>query len=208
MLLTTPCLPSLLIARFYGLCRRWLSRLGSDLRYPNTRKIPHSRNRVNCWILNHDWSTSEPSREWPRIKSKLLVTSPPYCGAIDYTYGQRLSLYFFGRSNDEIAALASREIGARRRRSGAAQELRWTEQITEALESQVSQVCAGGFMALVVPHKESREQNGILAIDSMMQKMQWRKLLQRDRSIRQARTRHSWTSIKRESLLVYQSPEE
>ncbi|GAB4154238.1 MAG: hypothetical protein Tsb009_30840 [Planctomycetaceae bacterium] len=76
------------------------------------------------------------------------------------------------------------------------------------MDWQVSEVCPGGFAALVVPHKESRAQNGVLAIDTMMQQMQWRKLLQRDRSIRQSRTRHSWTSIKRETLLVFQSPKE
>ena len=200
--------PSKLVERpFYGLCRRWLSRLAGALRSTHSHGNINSTRQVNCWVLNHDWSTPVPHRERPRSKSTLLVTSPPYCGAIDYTYGQRLSLYFFGRSSEEIAALASQEIGARRRRSGATQERRWTEQITEALSWQVSEVCPGGFAALVVPHKESRAQNGVFAIDAMMQQMHWRKLIQSDRSIRQARTRHSWTSIKRETLLVYQSPE-
>jgi hypothetical protein len=201
--------PSTLVERpFFGLCRRWLSRLGGALRSTSPRRTTRSARQVNCWILNYDWSTPTRGREWPKSRPKLLVTSPPYCGAIDYTYGQRLSLYFFGRNSEDIAALASQEIGARRRRSGAAQERRWTEQITKALNCQVSEVSPGGYAALVVPHKESRAQNGVFAIDTMMQQMQWRKLLQRDRSIRQARTRHSWTSIKRETLLVYQSPEE
>lgn len=201
--------PSELVERpFYGLCRRWLSSLGGALRSTGPEIRTRAMRQVSCWVLNHDWSTPTPGPDVPRSKSQLLVTSPPYCGAIDYTYGQRLSLYFFGRSTEEIAVLASEEIGARRRRSGAAQERRWIEQITEALNRQVSGVCPGGFVALVVPHKESRAQNGVFSIDSMMQQLQWRKLLEHDRSIRQARTRHSWTSIKRETLLVYQSPEE
>lgn len=201
--------PCKLVERpFYGLCRRWLSRLGGALRSIGQCETKRPTRQVKCWILNYDWSTPITSRVWPKGKPTLLVTSPPYCGAIDYTYGQRLSLYLFGRNSEEIACLASREIGARRRRSGAAQERRWTEQITEALDWQVSEVCPGGFAALVVPHKESRAQNGVFAIDAMMQQLQWRKLLQHDRSIRQARTRHSWTSIKRETLLVYQSPGE
>ncbi len=201
--------PSELVERpIYRLCRRWLSTVGSALRSTGLSKTTRSTRKVDCWILNYDWSSPKPSRVWPKAKPQLLVTSPPYCGAIDYMYGQRLSLYFFGRSNDEISELVTQEIGARRRRSGPAQERRWTEQITEALDWQVSKVNPGGFAALLVPHKESREQNGVFAIDSMMQQLQWRKLLERDRSIRQSRTRHSWTSIKRETLLVYQSPEE
>ncbi|MCB9924543.1 MAG: hypothetical protein H6822_20360 [Planctomycetaceae bacterium] len=201
--------PSELVERsMFRLCRVWLSRLRGTLRSTSSRPTTWSTRHVKCWTLCYDWSTPTATREWPRTKPSLLVTSPPYCGAIDYTYGQRLSLYFFGRTTDEIVALVSQEIGARRRRSGVAQERRWAEQITEALKWQVSEVCPGGYAALVVPHKESRAQNGVFAIDTMMQQMQWRKLLQHDRSIRQSQTRHSWTSIKRETLLVYQSPEE
>ena len=154
----------------------------------------------------YDWSNPSSVREWPRSKPKLLITSPPYCGAIDYTYGQRLSHYLFGRTSADISKLASQEIGARRRRSSATQEQRWTKQITEALSWQIAEVIQGGFMALVVPHKESRASNGVFAIDTMMQQLHWKKLLQIDRSIRQAHTRHSWTSIKQETLLVYQAP--
>jgi hypothetical protein len=201
--------PSELVERpFFNLCRRWISWLASELRTAGQRDSLRVTRQINCWILNYDWSLPAISRDWPRSKPKLLVTSPPYCGAIDYTYGQRLSHYFFGRSSEAVTMLASQEIGARRRRNGAAQEHRWIEQITHALKRQVFEVCAGGYAAILVPHKESRVKNGVFAIDSMMQELNWDKLLQLDRSIRQSRTRHSWTSIKRETLLVYQSPKE
>jgi DNA modification methylase len=53
--------------------------------------------------------------EAPPFPVDLLVTSPPYADAIDYTFAQRLSLYLIGYDDFQIKNISNVEIGARRK---------------------------------------------------------------------------------------------
>lgn len=177
---------------------RWLQRtkkfVTSSTRATGYPKSPRAQ------ILRRDWS--KPSKPGPAV-ADLLLTSPPYADAIDYTLAQRLSLYLLGYDDKALSALVSDEIGARRKRSKTTSRTQWSEQLCTALNEQVGWLKPEGAICLVLPHKDSGRSAGEDALKVTLEGLGWRLGFERDRSIHQSHTRQSWTSIKKETILVF-----
>ena len=82
----------------------------------------------------HELFVGDSQNFSPTGQSRLLLTSPPYAGAIDYVLSQRLSLYLLGYSEQKIMQLVAAETGARRKRFKANSEQDWSEQVAKVLE--------------------------------------------------------------------------
>jgi hypothetical protein len=155
---------------------------------------------IRAEIHLRDWS--QPV-ETGSAFADLLLTSPPYADAIDYTLAQRLSLYILGYDQDEIARLVAGEIGARRKRFSSVSRTRWSEQLCAALETQLTWVKPEGAVCLVLPHKDSGRSGGEDDLKATLLRLGWEQFFAKDRSIHQSHTRQSWTSIKKETILAF-----
>lgn len=167
-----------------------------------TRALAEGAPKKACWarIENQNWSKAEaPSRPF----ADLLLTSPPYAGAIDYTLAQRLSLYLFGRSEEEVAAMVGQEIGARRKRFQPNSTVGWSNALGDALVAQARAIRPDGAICLVLPHKDSGRTVGENQVKATLSDLGWTLSFNADRSIHQSHTRQSWTSIKKETILVF-----
>ncbi|ACE93450.1 hypothetical protein RHECIAT_PA0000104 (plasmid) [Rhizobium etli CIAT 652] len=133
----------------------------------------------------------------------LLLTSPPYGGAIDYGLAQRLTMYLLGKSDDELANLVNAEIGARRKRSKPGHINMWAEQLIRVATNQLSFTEGRGFAAYVMPHKDHGRDVGEVMLKAALEEDGWELWFSADRSVRQSKTRQSWTSIKKETVLVF-----
>lgn len=182
----------------------WLGRTANRverslrLSAPGSMEIQHPA----CYLYCHDWL----SRRNLRISSRptLLVTSPPYAGAIDYALAQRLSLHLIGYSEDDIAKLCSSESGARRKRFNKQHIGDWSAELCRSVEYQVEMLEAAAFAAFVMPHKDHGRDIGEIQLKETMANLGWSLEFEKHRSIRQVRARHSWTSIKRETILIFE----
>lgn len=187
----------------YYQCKRWLAKVGGVL-----RDVEHSRvasdhiGRAAVYQLN--W-LHEPSAEMARLADSvdLMITSPPYSSAIDYILSQRLSHYIFGFSAANVMRFVGEETGARRKRFQAAPEEIWATELATNLESQLLLLKDDGVICVILPHKDSGRHLGAIAVDTILKDHGWRNIWSGNRSIRQSRTRQSWTSIQKEVLLVF-----
>ncbi|PSS59950.1 hypothetical protein C6558_35215 [Ensifer sp. NM-2] len=148
-----------------------------------------------------DWNNDRFSM--PCQAPALLLTSPPYGGAIDYGLAQRLTMYFLGKSDDEIANLVNSEIGARRKRFKPGHINTWAEQLIRVATVQLSLTSGRSVAAYVMPHKDHGRDAGEVMLKSALEEDGWELWFSADRSVRQSRTRQSWTSIKKETILVF-----
>lgn len=149
-----------------------------------------------------DW-TLQSKQVSSDCEAQLLLTSPPYGGAIDYGLAQRLTLYFMGMSDDALAALVGAEIGARRKRSRPSHINLWAEQLVEVAGRQLGYMASSSYAVYVLPHKDHGRDLGELMLIQALEEVDWALCFSADRSVRQARTRQSWTSIKKETILVF-----
>ena len=133
----------------------------------------------------------------------MIVTSPPYADAIDYTLAQRLSLYALGFEDEGLAGLCRSEIGARRKRFDSGSYRVWASALSESLVKQTKTMGKPSFAAFVLPHKDAGREQGNIALKEGMVANGWEQLLKIDRSIRQMRARQSWTSIKKETIFIF-----
>ncbi len=193
-----------IVKDFISLCSRWLNRTESIISKAETSKTSKKRSEsIKLWLSMHDWTEKSIPKIRPRSKANLLITSPPYAGSIDYTRGQRLSLYLLGYSDEELTGFGEHEIGARRKRFKPNSELQWAKELAEAISSQLEFVDAESTIALILPHKDHGREAGSHYLNKILKLAGWKKVFTADRSIRQIRTRQSWTSIKRETVEVY-----
>ncbi|MFB9992535.1 DNA methyltransferase [Deinococcus oregonensis] len=137
-------------------------------------------------------------------KVNAIITSPPYAGAIDYHLSQKLTLYLMGRSEDAIKGLSMVEIGARRRRNRLNSEEIWAEQLKSCFTIFANLVEVDGFIAAIMPHKDSGRSSGTSSIQDALLSQNFFEIFKIDRSISQTQARQSWTSIKRETVMVFQ----
>lgn len=151
-----------------------------------------------------DW-TAQPRPRPPADQADLLLTSPPYGGAIDYGLAQRLTMYFMGMSDDELNAMVGAEIGARRKRFRSGHINLWAEQLVEVAGLQLGHMASDSYAAYVMPHKDHGRDVGELMLKEALGNRGWELWFSADRSVRQSRTRQSWTSIKKETILVFRS---
>lgn len=191
----------------FGLCLRWLSRIETIIKNTSVDPIFGDDTKVRYWVSLHNWLYQELPEEKPTTKGALLVTSPPYAGAIDYTLAQRLSLYALGMHDEGIHDLCRMEIGARRKRFDSVSLQNWAEQMSYALNRQLSYLSHNANAAFVLPHKDAGREIGTEALKKCMSSNYWKMEMEIDRSIRQVRTRQSWTSIKRETIYIFSDTE-
>jgi hypothetical protein len=112
------------------------------------------KRRPFLYIRSVDWLDLNQDVDLISGLSQLLLTSPPYAGAIDYTLAQRLSLYILGRSEDEVKAMCEREMGARRKRFNSGHIGVWANELTSALDRQLEALGPTAHAAFVMPHKD------------------------------------------------------
>jgi hypothetical protein len=179
--------------------RRWLRRADSFI--SNIRHAVGSDDRtVTSSVYRIDWSAEG---NLGARDCDLMLTSPPYADAIDYALAQRLSLYLLGYSDQQIGGLVKAEIGARRKRSKTDSRQTWARQLCDALPDQLSWLYEDASICVVLPHKDAGRSAGEDELRVALQDLGWSLVFERDRSIHQSHTRQSWTSIKRETILVF-----
>ena len=192
--------PKALVAQnVHGAGTRWLKRTRAfaSARSVSPNDAPGAA-KPHIHLL--DWSL--PASSGPG-DSHLLLTSPPYADAIDYTLAQRLSLYLLGYDDAAIARLVSGEIGARRKRFKSVSRSDWSKQLCTALEKQVTWLKPDGAICLVLPHKDSGRSAGEDDLKTVLETLGFHLIFEKDRSIHQSHTRQSWTSIKKETILAF-----
>lgn len=197
-------LPKELVYKSVALqCKIWLSKLSRVMRETKVHPV-HEQSESTSSVVRFNWlnDQNEPL-QMASGSVDLMVTSPPYASAIDYTLSQRLSHYLAGYSDVEIKHLVSAEIGARRQRFHIAQEEVWATHLASSLESQLRLMKDSGVVCVVLPHKDAGRRLGEIAFESVLKDAGWRQIWAGSRSIRQSRTRQSWTSIQKETLLVF-----
>lgn len=187
----------------FRLAQQWLSRFESIVEKTDVVRLDKNASSVYLSVLEHNWSQPGIPNGAPETRSKLLVTSPPYAGAIDYTLAQRLSLYAFGFSDKHLGDLWRAEFGARRKRNSPNSRMRWADELSASLKMQLEQMDTNAFAAFVLPHKDEGRDMGAKHIQDSMELWGWDKIIEVDRSIRQIRARQSWTSIKRETIHIF-----
>ncbi|WP_338489197.1 DNA methyltransferase [Pseudomonas trivialis] len=188
----------------FGTAGRWLTRFETMLRNTEVDTLSEKQsNDIRLTVSLHNWGDATPPTDIPNQTGVLLVTSPPYAGAIDYTLAQRLSLYMFGFADSTVASMCQKEIGARRKRFLSTSHVDWANQISAALNTQLSYIEHSGHAVFVLPHKDAGRDIGTQAMTDCLIKNRWEKVIEVDRSIRQVRARQSWTSIKRETIHIF-----
>jgi hypothetical protein len=185
----------------YKLCNQWLGRTENIV--GRTDVISVSKDSPRFWLSFHSWQKRKLPKVKPDTVVNILLTSPPYAGAIDYTLAQRLSLYLIGYTEDEVKALCSMEIGARRKRFLPASQANWVSDMVHALSQQVTFLSPNASLAFVLPHKDAGREAGPTGIEEYLSGIECVKLMEVERSIRQGRARQSWTSIKKEIIQIY-----
>ncbi len=183
----------------HGAGTRWLNRARA---FASSKTMPLIEAAIapSPHIHLRDWSAPAPPGPGD---ADLLLTSPPYADAIDYTLAQRLSLYMLGYDDAAIARLVSGEIGARRKRFKSVSRSDWSKQLCKALQGQVTWLKPGGAVCLVLPHKDSGRSAGEDDLKTTLEMLGWKLVFEKDRSIHQSHTRQSWTSIKKETILAF-----
>lgn len=177
---------------------RWLKKTKAFVMQPMVETSLTSR--VTAEVHRRDWS--RPGAAGPGT-ADLLLTSPPYADAIDYTLAQRLSLYLMGYDEERILALVSGEIGARRKRFKSVSRTQWSEQLCSAMTEQLTWLKPDAAVCLILPHRDSGRSAGEDDLKAVLHKNGWRMFFEQDRSIHQSFTRQSWTSIKRETIVAF-----
>ena len=185
--------------------KRWLSHFDGNLQRAIVAKVGSNTSHtgiVLCVSL-HNWLDERSVVPAPKEAVSLMLTSPPYGGAIDYALSQRLSYYLLGASDSELLEFQRVEIGARRKRSRSSAREDWASDLSVALGRQTDFVDEDGTIAIVLPHKSEGRSNGNQVIDETLRNRNWMNELSIDRSIHRLRTRQAWTSIKQETINVY-----
>jgi len=200
-------LPKNLIEKdFSKALRRWHGRLSKNLQSAKIEPIPTfaSSNDRYLHVSIHDWKAAGSLDDAvPNERAKVLITSPPYGGAIDYVLSQRLSYYLLGANDDDLMGDQRNEIGARRRRFSDKSRDLWAQNLCECVKSQIEYLDVSGTAIVVMPHKSEGRSNGNEIVDETLRKACWMKQYSIDRSIRSQRARQAWTSIKRETISFY-----
>ena len=183
---------------------RWLKRTKAFVDGALVTPAIEGASAAEAHIHLLDWSKPQVEGAFAG-QADLLLSSPPYADAIDYTLSQRLSLYLLGYDDAAVQALVTGEIGARRKRFKSISRAEWSDQLCEALRMQLKWVKPDGAICLVLPHKDAGRVNGEESLKATLSTLGWRVFFERDRSIHQSHTRQHWTSIKKETILAFKA---
>ncbi|MCD1632052.1 DNA methyltransferase [Marinobacter shengliensis] len=183
--------------------RRWLKGLRNSILKIDSKNFDHERLKPWAAFSLHDWSTDTIVRCPFQGGASSIVTSPPYGDAIDYIYAQKLSLYYLGYTDEELSLLSAQEIGARRKRFKSDSREIWARQLADSILIQ-SEFVSGKFLATVLPHKNHGREAGLGQMKSTLESNGWNVFYEADRSISQKKARQSWTSIKMETITIFE----
>ena len=195
---------ALMAQNVHAATTRWLKKTRAFVSSPMAASAASGAPAATAHFHKVDWSRPQDD-ESSAVQADLLLSSPPYADAIDYTLSQRLSLYLLGYDDAAIQALVSGEIGARRKRFKSVSRSEWSDQLCEALRLQVQWIKPDGAICLVLPHKDAGRGNGEENLKTSLSTLGWYLFFERDRSIHQSHTRQYWTSIKKETILVFKA---
>lgn len=184
------------------LFKKWVLRFLGSLRRAEVKPDNNFFDEPVLRVDVYDWSSSEVLSPFYNNPISAIITSPPYGDAIDYLYSQKLSLYALGYTEEEIKALVSREIGARRKRFNKDSRRVWAEELADAVDRQAKFV-ESGFIAAILPHKNHGREVGLNLMREKLELSGWSVFFEVDRSISQKKTRQSWTSIKQETISIF-----
>ena len=197
------CLPKTFIEKnLASFLFRWVSKTSKMLFNANISTLAQSTEQ-RFWATYHDWTSGAILSNTPTIRVHLLLTSPPYGGAIDYTKAQRLSLYLLGYDHEDINSLASKEIGARCKRFSGSSRSDWALDLSRSIEAQLNYLYDNSIIVIILPHKDSGRDIGNNLVIETLSNRGWILSFRTDRSIRKLRTRQSWSSIKKETIYVF-----
>ncbi|MCG6038189.1 site-specific DNA-methyltransferase [Acinetobacter baumannii] len=183
-------------------CLKWLNKTEKNIK--NTDIISDKKfDECRLWVSQFNWGNDISSLETPPFPVDLLLTSPPYADAIDYTFAQRLSLYLIGYDDLKIKNISNVEIGARRKRAKSTSTINWANELSGALNIQKCFLSDKGLLSFVLPHKDAGRNIGVEAITNNLEADNYELIFEVDRAIRQLKTRQSWTSIKKEIVQIY-----
>jgi len=160
--------------------------------------------RRKSYLVRHDWSSGKNPVELGRIPSiEVLVTSPPYSNAIDYSKAQRLSLFLMGFSEEDISRLVKTEIGARAKRFRPDSTDQWEHALGDALVTLIDSIKSLQHIVLVLPCRDLTRDPTVNTLLKRLETSGHTKEMIIERSINQLRTRQSWTSISREIIAIF-----
>ena len=180
-------------------CNRWINRKAKKLLEIDC-DYDYSEKRII--VLLHNW-LKDLNISIENFHYDLLLTSPPYANAIDYLKSQKLSLYLFGYTEKDIIHGCNNEIGARTKRNTADSTKTWAENLISALHRQFMPSKEYAFFAFILPSEETGRAVGNEKIKEFFQKNGRYLFFEKERSINQAKTIQSWTSIKKEKILIF-----
>ncbi|RJQ87747.1 MAG: hypothetical protein C4519_00420 [Desulfobacteraceae bacterium] len=191
---------------FIGVCKKWIYRIRAILARATVVPRDINTSSVCASVSMHDWQSSDRLIRPSRGKSELLITSPPYGGAIDYVRAQRLSLYYLGFSEDDITQLGEHEIGSRRKRFSPQSLTMWASELSNCILDQLKFLTNDGYLVIILPHKDHGREEGAQKLNKVLNDINWQCVFKADRSIHQLRTRQkqTWTRIKRETIEIFE----
>ena len=184
-------------------CKRWVNNKAQKL----LKFIPdRTFHEARAVIIKQNW-LEEVNPLFQNFPFDLLITSPPYANAIDYIKSQKLSLYLFGFSDIDILSSCENEIGARTRRRFPNSTEKWAEDLVTSLKKQIHLGKNNALYTFILPSEDEKRVIGNMYLSNFLLSINKELVFEIDRSINQQRTTQSWTSIKKEKILIFKNKE-
>ncbi|MBO4857967.1 MAG: site-specific DNA-methyltransferase [Treponema sp.] len=184
-------------------CKRWINNKAQKLLKFISNNIFQETRAI---IIKQNW-LDEVDSLFSTSPFDLLVTSPPYANAIDYIKSQKLSLYLFGYSDIEIVGCCENEIGARTRRRYPNSTEKWAEDLVTSIQKQILLGKENALYSFILPSEDEKRIIGNTYLSNSLLSNNKELVFEIDRSINQQRTTQSWTSIKKEKILIFKNKE-
>ncbi len=186
---------------FISACKRWINNKARKL---ISFESTCSFNEKRAYVFQQNW-LDDINDCFDDLSFDLLITSPPYANAIDYIKSQKLSLYLFGYSDADILSCCKNEIGARTRRTHSDSTEKWASDLIASTEKHISLAKSDSIYAYILPSEDEKRVVGNKSLLDFLISKNKELVFEVDRSINQMRTTQSWTSIKKEKILILKS---
>lgn len=184
-------------------CKRWVNNKAQKLL---KFKSNYAFYETRAVIIQQNW-LEEVNTLFSTFPFDLLITSPPYANAIDYIKSQKLSLYLFGYSDTDILGICEKEIGARTRRRYPNSTEKWAEDLVTSIQKQIPLGNKNALYSFILPSEDEKRVIGNIYLSNFLLSNNKELVFDIDRSINQQRTTQSWTSIKKEKILIFKNKE-
>lgn len=186
---------------FISSCKRWINNKARKL---ISFESKDSFQDKRAYIIKQNW-LEDLNEYFEDLSFDLLITSPPYANAIDYIKSQKLSLYLFGYSDVDILSSCKSEIGARTRRTHSDSTEKWAADLIVSTEKHISLAKSDAVYTYILPSEDEKRVEGNKSLLDFLLSKNKELVFEVDRSINQMRTTQSWTSIKKEKILIFKS---